>query len=902
MVMCCLSVSLFGQATLVSPEPDSVLPGPSATFTWAAGSGTTEYNLWIGAGGPGSSNLYTSGWLTTTSTTVPSLPARGATVYARLYSKVNGEVQYNDYTFTEPTSTPAAMTSPSAGNVLGASNQTFTWTAGTEITEYQLWLGLRGPGSSSLYTSGWLTTTSVTVPSVPARGAAVYARLYSYGNGGLQWSDYVFNEEGAVLLSAFSCASASMTGSGTDACTVTLNAAAPAAGLAVSLSSSSTAISVPSTVMVPANTTSTGFMTTVSAVTTSQPVTLAAMGGGVSQSVVLQLNANLPTLSVATNASTSTYGGAVTLTATISTGPTGVVTFYDGGAAIGTGAINGTTATFTTSSLTAGSHSITAMWAGNSTYCAATSGAVTHMVNKASPVVNWNTPSAIAYTTALTGVQLNATSSVPGSFGYSPAAGAILDAGLQTLSVTFTPTDAIDYDNATISVALTVNKATPTLGWTAPAAITFGTALNGSQLNASASVAGTLAYSPAAGTVLAAGLQTLSVTFTPANTTDYAAVTANVPLQVTSATPTVNWPAPAAIAYGTALGATQLDATASVPGTFTYLPTAGTVLASGAQTLSVTFTPTDTADYTTATAAVGLTVNTATPTITWAAPSAITYGTGLNSTQLDATANVPGSFVYSPAAGTVLSAGSQTLSVTFTPTDATDYAAATATVTLTVNKAAPALTWAAPSAIAYGAALNSTQLNATASVPGTFVYSPSAGTVLTSGSQTLSVTFTPTDTADYNTATAAVTLTVNKAAATITWATPAAITYGTTLSASQLNATATVPGTFVYSPASGAVLASGLQTLSVTFTPTDSTDYNTATATVALTVNKATPTITWATPAGIAYGTALSSAQLDATSTVPGTFLYTPAAGTVLSSGSQALSVTFTPTDSTDYK
>ncbi len=161
---------------------------------------------------------------TTTSTTVPSLPARGATVYARLYSKVNGEVQYNDYTFTEPTSTPAAMTSPSAGNVLGASNQTFTWTAGTEITEYQLWLGLRGPGSSSLYNSGWLTTTSVTVPSVPARGAAVYARLYSYGNGGLQWSDYVFNEEGAVLLSAFSCASASMTGSGTDACTVTPNA------------------------------------------------------------------------------------------------------------------------------------------------------------------------------------------------------------------------------------------------------------------------------------------------------------------------------------------------------------------------------------------------------------------------------------------------------------------------------------------------------------------------------------------------------------------------------------------------------------------------------------------------------------------------------------------------------
>ena len=49
--------------------------------------------------------------------------------------------------------------------------------------------------------------------------------------------------------------------------------------------------------------------------------------------------------------------------------------------------------------------------------------------------------------------------------------------------------------------------------------------------------------------------------------------------------------------------ATQLNATASVPGTFVYTPAAGTVLNAGAaQTLSVTFTPTDAANYTTATA------------------------------------------------------------------------------------------------------------------------------------------------------------------------------------------------------------------------------------------------------------------------------------------------------------
>ena len=63
----------------------------------------------------------------------------------------------------------------------------------------------------------------------------------------------------------------------------------------------------------------------------------------------------------------------------------------------------------------------------------------------------------------------------------------------------------------------------------------------------------------------------------------------------------------------------------------------------------------------------------------------------------------------------------------------------------------------------------------------------------------------------------------------------------------------------------------------MTFTPTDAANYTTATKTVAITVTKATPVITWATPADIVYGTALGATQLNATATVPGTFVYTPA-------------------------
>ena len=92
------------------------------------------------------------------------------------------------------------------------------------------------------------------------------------------------------------------------------------------------------------------------------------------------------------------------------------------------------------------------------------------------------------------------------------------------------------------------------------------------------------------------------------------------------------------------------------------------------------------------------------------------------------------------------------------------------------------------------------------------------------------------------------------------------------------------------------------QTLSVTFTPTDATDYITAAASVLINVDQATPTVSWSTPGDITYGTALDAQQLDATASIPGTFTYSPPLGTILHAGlDQTLNVTFTPTDAIDY-
>jgi hypothetical protein len=410
------------------------------------------------------------------------------------------------------------------------------------------------------------------------------------------------------------------------------------------------------------------------------------------------------------------------------------------------------------------------------------------------------------------------------------------------------------------------------------------------------------------GSVPTAGTDTLSVTFTPTDTTNYSAVTKTVPLTVSQAAPVITWAPPAGITYGTALSNTQLNATASVPGTFAYTPALGNVPTAGTDTLSVTFTPTDTTNYAIATKTVQLSVAEATPAITWSNPATIIYGTALSATQLNATASVPGSFAYTPATGSIPTAGTDTLSVTFTPTDTTNYTTATATVQLVVNQATPTITWATPAGIIYGTVLSGAQLNASTTVAGSFVYTPAPGSVLSAGTDTLSVTFTPTDTVNYATATKAVQLTVGQATPPISWTAPAGVSYGTALSSAQLNATAPISGSFSYTPAPGSVPAAGVDTLSVVFTPTDTTDYTTATKTVQLIVNQTTPIITWASPAAIFYGTPLGTLQLNAaayqlngTTPLDGTYVYSPASGTVLAVGSKQLSVTFTPNDTANY-
>jgi hypothetical protein len=142
------------------------------------------------------------------------------------------------------------------------------------------------------------------------------------------------------------------------------------------------------------------------------------------------------------------------------------------------------------------------------------------------------------------------------------------------------------------------------------------------------------------------------------------------------------------------------------------------------------------------------------PTIAWVNPAAITHGTALGGTQLNATANVAGTFVYTPASGTMLNAGAgQTLSVTFTPTDTANYATATKTVTITVTNTAPSVTLAPATLRFVGTNTNGTSSSLTGAQSVTVTFSaPTSSTwtatanqpwvQMTNGTGTGSGTFT----------------------------------------------------------------------------------------------------------------------------------------------------------------
>jgi hypothetical protein len=203
------------------------------------------------------------------------------------------------------------------------------------------------------------------------------------------------------------------------------------------------------------------------------------------------------------------YGDPVTLTATVTSGATGAVSFYDGSVLLGTGTVSNGVATLTTTTLGAGTHSITATYNGDATYASSQSAPATVTVakktapgggaalmitvqdasrqyNTADPqfayVVTGTLVNNDTYTTAVTGVPTYSAADTPTS-----APGSAFPISVSGLS-------SANYETALVNGTLTIVSA--------PTTTTLTTSTNSAQYGDQVTLTATVAPSGATSTVV----------------------------------------------------------------------------------------------------------------------------------------------------------------------------------------------------------------------------------------------------------------------------------------------------------------------------------------------------------------------------------------------------------------
>lgn len=506
-------------------------------------------------------------------------------------------------------------------------------------------------------------------------------------------------------------------------------------------------------------------------------------------------------------------------------------------------------------------------------------------VNKgdATPFITWEPAAEITYGDEDSDSKLkNATTTVDGKFYYDIPA---LTVGTHSLKLEFVGTN---YE-ATIELpnAVEVVAATPAIAWATPlAAIDYGTPLSALQLGAVSGVEGEFTYTAKKGdgdaepvdidAILDAGTYTLEATFAP-NSGNYGSKTIENELIVNKLKPAIAWKDDvtfAEITYGETLDEDAFNANMDDEfysfGSLSYFENdeaidIRSVLPAGTHTITAKFEPSND-NYDTNSAVATVKVNKKETTISWETADedlTFTYGAALSADKhLNATftpADAIGEIVYTEgedtlAVGDILGAGTHVIFATLDESD-NFLAAAPRTKTIIVDPIESEITWETPAPIAFGTPISAVELNATANTDGSFTYTLNGenaeGLTPEAGNYTIMVSFTPSS-SNYTTANASVTLKVTSVAAKITWETPDAITYGTPISAAQLNATADTEGEYIYSTHEGEsvryihigdVLAAGTDSLFVKFIP-ESEDYGRAVDTVILTVNKAELAVT----------------------------------------------------------
>lgn len=318
------------------------------------------------------------------------------------------------------------------------------------------------------------------------------------------------------------------------------------------------------------------------------------------------------TLLVTSSVASSVYGDPVTFTAKAEDGTNtvrvGTVSLISGGTCDAPAAVlaSGITldltgrarATVSTLDVSGSPYSIMACYTGAGSYMSS-SGAVAHSVTTAVATVTLSELTATYDGHSKSAVAATVPPGLPVSLAYTDAAGVAVSAPIDGGDYTVTATVEDPNYSGSASDLFRIAKATPTITWADPAPITYGTALSDLQLNATASlngqaVAGSLIYTPGAGTVLDAGAnQVLSADFTPAAAGNFNSVAGTtVLISVGGTSQTINFASPGDRTFGdppfelSATATSGLPVSFSVVGTCSVTGTTVTILQAGSCTIT----------------------------------------------------------------------------------------------------------------------------------------------------------------------------------------------------------------------------------------------------------------------------------------------------------------------------
>lgn len=568
--------------------------------------------------------------------------------------------------------------------------------------------------------------------------------------------------------------------------------------------------------------------------------------------------------------------------------------------------------------------------------------------------VNKATPNMTGITVTGTGIIYEQTLADSVISGNTPVAGhyewvtpntkpSVTDSNTTLYDIVFIPNNEVDYNRVTVKTSISVAKATPSITESmklsvSASGITYGDTLASSTLSGTTPVTGRYVWDNTSiqPSVADSDRTAYNVTFIPDDTANYNPVsgltcTVNVAKATVNVSDDVQLTIHAsAITYGQSLRESTLDGTTPVPGRYVWDDNTITpsVPDSNVTEYNVTFVPDDLDNYNLTTGLkCKLTVNKATPDLTGYAISGteITYGDTLAASTLSGDAPVPGHYKWSDSsiAPSVSDSNTTNYSVVFVPDDDTNYTTASTTITIKINPLTPVVTPAmqqsiTASSVVYGQTLVDSTLTGDVPIPGHYEWAePSTKPSVSDSNVTVyDVVFVPDDSTNYTTATGMTAmLEIIKATPVISSSIKAtlkasAITYGQTLNNSVISGDVPLAGHWEWQDPDVTPTTSDSNTTEyvLTFVPHDTNNYNTASTTLKLPVERAMPHFTsgMVTASDIAYGNSLADSTLSTQlpkfngTDITGSFAWEDAS-IGPDAGEREYNVIFTPDDNDNF-